>query len=266
MSGRIEGDDSNIAPKTSGRILEVRFREGDTVKTGDTIAVLDDAQVRAREEQARAALAASEARERSARTQLAAIQEQLQQSQLQTAQSKMDAEGRVRQAEADLSSAEAELAQQEASLKLALFDRDAYTRLAQTGAVSERQGRQAVATAEQQEAVVAAAKRRVEAARGALTTARANLDNPGDPGCARSCRAKADRSAGSRNRGGCRERRRGALRARRGTSESAGSYRQSTLRWHRHDTIRRAGRSRHGRHDNRHFTRPQESLSARLHT
>ena len=179
VSGRIEGDDSNIAPKTSGRILEVRFREGDTVKTGDTIAVLDDAQVRAREEQARAALAASEARERSARTQLAAIQEQLQQSQLQTAQSKMDAEGRVRQAEADLSSAEAELAQQEASLKLALFDRDAYTRLAQTGAVSERQGRQAVATAEQQEAVVAAAKRRVEAARGALTTARANLDNPG---------------------------------------------------------------------------------------
>ncbi len=89
VSGRIEGDDSNIsAPKTSGRILEVRFREGDTVKTGDTIAVLDDAQVRAREEQARAALAASEARERSARAQLAAIQEQLQQSQLQTAQSK----------------------------------------------------------------------------------------------------------------------------------------------------------------------------------
>ncbi len=64
-------------------------------------------------------------------------------------------------------------------MKFALFDRDAYTRLAQTGAVSERQGRQAVATAEQQEAVVAAAKRRVEAARGALTTARANLDNPG---------------------------------------------------------------------------------------
>jgi HlyD family secretion protein len=90
----------------------------------------------------------------------------------------MDAEGRVRQAEAEIASAEAELAQQEASLKLALFDRDAYTRLAQTGAVSERQGRQAVATAEQQEAVVAAAKRRLEASRAGLTTARANLENP----------------------------------------------------------------------------------------
>jgi HlyD family secretion protein len=178
VSGRIEGDDSAIAPKTSGRIAEIRFREGDGVKAGETIAVLDDQQVRAREDQARAALAASEARERAARGQLATLQEQLGQSQIQTGQARMDAEGRVRQAEADLSSAEAELAQQEASLKLALFDRDAYTRLAETGAVSERQGKQAVATAEQQTAVVAAAKRRVEAARGALTTARANLENP----------------------------------------------------------------------------------------
>jgi HlyD family secretion protein len=178
LSGRIEGDDSAIAPKTSGRIAEIRFREGDSVKAGDTIAVLDDQQVRAREDQARAALAVNEARERAARSQLAALQEQLEQTQVQTGQARTDAEGRVRQAEAEVASAEAELAQQEASLKLALFDRDAYTRLAQTGAVSERQGRQAVATAEQQTAVVAAARRRVEAAQGALTTARANLETP----------------------------------------------------------------------------------------
>src|SRR6516225_10136237 len=178
LSGRIEGDDSTIGPKTSGRIREIRFREGDTVKAGETIAILDDDQVRAREEQARAALTVSEARERAARSQLAMLQEQLGQSEIQTGQAQMDAQGRVRQAEADLSSAEAELAQQEASLKLALFDKDAYTRLAATGAVSERQGKQAVTTAEQQTAVVAAARRRVEAARGALTTARASLDNP----------------------------------------------------------------------------------------
>jgi HlyD family secretion protein len=178
LSGRIEGDDSAIAPKTSGRITQIRYREGDSVKAGDTIALLDDAQVRAREEQARAGLAVGEARERAARSQLATLQEQLQQSQLQTGQSKTDAEGRVRQAEGELSSAQAELAQQEAALKLALFDRDAYSRLAATGAVSERQGKQAATTAEQQEAVVAAAKRRVDAAQGALTAARANLDNP----------------------------------------------------------------------------------------
>ena len=119
LSGRIEGDDSTIAPKTSGRIKEIHFREGDSVKAGETIAVLDDDQVRAREEQARAALTVSEARERSARSQLAMLQEQLGQSEIQTGQAQMDAEGRVRQAEADLASAEAELAQQEASLKLA---------------------------------------------------------------------------------------------------------------------------------------------------
>jgi HlyD family secretion protein len=178
LSGRIEGDDSAIAPKTSGRILEIRFREGDSVKAGETIAILDDAQLRAREEQAQAALVANEARERATRSQLAALQDQLEQSQVQTAQARTDAEGRVRQAEAEVASAEAELAQQEAALKLALFDRDAYTRLAQTGAVSERQGKQAVATAEQQEAVVAAAKRRLEASRAGLVTAKASLDNP----------------------------------------------------------------------------------------
>src|SRR5438874_5801116 len=178
LSGRIEGDDSAIAPKMSGRIAEIRFREGDSLKAGDTIAVLDDVQLRAREDQARSALLVSEARERAARTQLLTFQQQLEQSQIQTGQARTDAEGRVRQAEAELSSAEAQLAREEASLKLAIFDRDAYTRLARTGAVSERQGKQAEATAEQQEAMVAAAKRHVEAAHAAVTTAKASLDNP----------------------------------------------------------------------------------------
>jgi HlyD family secretion protein len=178
LSGRIEGDDSAIAPKTSGRIAEIRFREGESVRAGETIAVLDDEQVRAREEQARAALAVSEARERAARGQLATLQEQLQQAAIQTAQSKTDAGGRVRQAQADLAAAEAELAQQEASLQLALFDKDGFTKLVEAGAVSERERRQAVVTADHQTAVVTAAKRRVEAAEGAVTMALANLDNP----------------------------------------------------------------------------------------
>ncbi len=82
------------------------------------------------------------------------------------------------QAQGDLAAAEADLAQQEAAYKLALFDKDAYTRLVQTGAVSERQGKQAVTTADTQAALVASAKRRVEAARGALTAAQATLSNP----------------------------------------------------------------------------------------
>jgi HlyD family secretion protein len=178
LSGRIEGDDSAISPKTSGRILEIRFREGDAVKAGDIIATLSDEQIRAREEQAQAAVSIMEARARAARDQIAVLQQQMQQNQLQTAQSKVDAEGRVRQAEGELAAAEAELAQQQASYQIAAFDRDAYTRLAQTGAASERQAKQAASTAGQQAAAVAAANRRVEAAKGALTMAKANLENP----------------------------------------------------------------------------------------
>jgi HlyD family secretion protein len=179
LSGRIEGDDSAVAPKAAGRILEVRFREGDSVKAGDTIAVLDDAQVFAREDQARAAVTVAEARLKSANDQVAVFQEQLQQNDLQTEQSKIDASGRVRQAEADVAAAESDLANQEAAFQIADFDRTAYNKLRKTDAVSERQATQANATAEQQAAAVAAAKRKLESVKGMLTMAQATLSNPG---------------------------------------------------------------------------------------
>lgn len=150
LSGRIEGDDSAVAPKTTGRILEVRVREGDSVKAGDTVAVLDDQQIRAREEGAHAALLQFEARAKSAHDQIAVLEEQLRQG-------------------------EAEVAQQEASYQMAQFDRDAYTRLAKTGAVSERQGKQAESTADQQAAAVAAAKRRVAGTRMQLAQQQAEI-------------------------------------------------------------------------------------------
>jgi len=179
LSGRIEGDDSAVSPKTQGRILEIRVREGDSVKAGDTIAVLDDAQVRAREEQAQAALTGAEARVKSANDQIAIYEQQLSQNELMAEQAKVDAGGRVSQAEADVAAAESELNQQEASLKLAQFDFDAYEKLFRTGAASERQATQARTTRDQQAAAVESAKRRLKAAQGALTTAQANLSNPG---------------------------------------------------------------------------------------
>jgi HlyD family secretion protein len=178
VSGRIEGDDSAIASKTTGRILEVRVREGDSVNAGDIIAILDDAQIRAREDQAQDALTSAEAKGEAARQQIAVLQQQLDQSQLQVGQSKFDTEGRVKQAQAELAAAQSDLAQQQAAYQIASFDKDAYTRLAKTGAVSERQGLQASTTADQQAAAVAAAQRRVDAAQDALTTAQAILTNP----------------------------------------------------------------------------------------
>lgn len=178
LSGRLEGDDSAVASRAAGRIVEIRVREGDTVKAGDAVAVLDDDQVKAREDQARAALSSADARLLAARGQIAVLEQQLRQVDLQTGQARVEADGRVRQAEADLAAAEAQLAREQAAFQLAAFDREAYGKLAKSGAVSERQGQQAESVARQQEAAVAAAVKRVDAAKGAVATARAGLVNP----------------------------------------------------------------------------------------
>jgi HlyD family secretion protein len=178
LSGRIEGDDAAVGARAGGRILSVVVHEGDTVNAGDPMAVLDDDQVRARLDQARAALVQVEARATASRNQVAVLEQQLRQAELQTEQARVDAEARVRQAEADVAAAEAQLAREQAALQIAEFDREAYMRLAESGAVSQRQGRQAASVAGQQAAAVTAAERRVEAARAGLATARANLTTP----------------------------------------------------------------------------------------
>jgi HlyD family secretion protein len=97
---------------------------------------------------------------------------------LQATQSEGDAAGRVSQAEADLSAAQSDLAQQQANLKLAEFDREAYTRLFKNGSVAERSATEAISKADAQKAAVTAAQKRVDAAQGALAIAKATLANP----------------------------------------------------------------------------------------
>ena len=116
LSGRIEGDDSAVSPKTSGRILEIRVREGDLVSTGDIIAVLDDEQLRARIEQAQAEVQQAQAKARSARDQIAVLNEQLRQE-------------------------EANVAQQEAAHDIAAFDKEAYTDVYKRQDRNRRRGR-----------------------------------------------------------------------------------------------------------------------------
>ena len=178
LSGRIEADEATVSAKIGGRIREITVREGDRVEAGQVIAVLDDDQIRAREQQAEAALTGAEARVRSSQQRIAILNEQLRSSRIGVEQSRTEAEGRVREAEAGIAQAEAELARAEAAYKLAAFDRDAYVRLATTGAVSERQGKQAESNAEAQAAVVASSRRRVEAAKATLSASRALLSNP----------------------------------------------------------------------------------------
>ncbi len=67
VSGRIEGDDSAVAAKTSGRIREISVREGDRVEAGQVIAVLDDEQIRRRASSPRRTLSSRRPRPRTRR-------------------------------------------------------------------------------------------------------------------------------------------------------------------------------------------------------
>jgi len=178
VSGRIEGDDAAVSAKLAGRIREITVREGDHVQAGQVLAVLDDAQIRAREQQSEAMVRQAEARLRLSRHQVTVLGEQLRQSEIGVGQARADAEGRVNEAEGRLAAAEAQLAQAVAAHAQAKWERDAYTRLVQKGYVAEQDAMQKQYTEEAQAAVVSANRRQVEAARGAVTTARANLDNP----------------------------------------------------------------------------------------
>jgi HlyD family secretion protein len=178
VSGRIEGDDAVVAPKTSGRIREITVREGDEVKAGQVIAVLDDEQLRAKEEQATSAVRQAEARVRWSQQQISVLEAELEQSRLGTDQAQLDAEGKVRQAEAQVAAAEAQLAQAESEYKKARADEERYTALAASGDIPEQKGSHARSTAEALDAAVRASRKQVDVAKAALTSAKATLANP----------------------------------------------------------------------------------------
>jgi HlyD family secretion protein len=73
VNGRIEGDHVTVASKFPGRIQELLAREGDDVTAGQAVVRLDDAQIRARVEQARSAVAVVEAQVKAAHTTLAVM-------------------------------------------------------------------------------------------------------------------------------------------------------------------------------------------------
>ena len=55
IQGQVEVSEYRVSSKVPGRILELRVKEGDYVKAGDTLAILDAPEVRAKMEQAQSA-------------------------------------------------------------------------------------------------------------------------------------------------------------------------------------------------------------------
>ena len=72
-NGRIEGDHITIASKFAGRVQELLAREGNTVHAGQVLVRLDDAQSRARVEQARRGFEALESQVQAAHASLAVL-------------------------------------------------------------------------------------------------------------------------------------------------------------------------------------------------
>ena len=63
IQGQVDVAEYRVSSKVPGRILEIRVKEGDFVKVGDTLAILDAPEVRAKMEQARSAEDAASALE-----------------------------------------------------------------------------------------------------------------------------------------------------------------------------------------------------------
>jgi HlyD family secretion protein len=170
LSGRIEGDDSAVASKQPGRVIDIRVREGDTVTAGQVIAVLDDAQARAQVADAEAHVALAE-------RQVPVLQAQLRQAQLATQQASVGVGGDVSAAQSQVAASKSQLAQAQAAYRLAAYNKKMTESLYSSGDIAELQRNRAESDEQQAASAVRAAQQRTQAAQGTLTAATANYAN-----------------------------------------------------------------------------------------
>ncbi|MFZ4639190.1 MAG: HlyD family secretion protein [Nodosilinea sp.] len=185
LSGRIEGHETDLAAKTSGRVVKISVEEGDRVQTGTVVARLEDAQLQAQLAAAKAQVGAAQQQVNQAQLQVAVLTNQIGEARLVLQQSQGDSSGRIDQAKAAVAAAQAQLVEAQAqvgeaesALTLAHADRDRLASLVDQGAVPRQQFDQAETrfqTATKalaaRQAAVTAAQQQVTAARGTLTQA-----------------------------------------------------------------------------------------------
>ena len=146
-NAQVQGDVIPVQPKVSGFVADVRVRENQQVRAGDTLVVLDDRDLVAKLAQTEADLAAA----------LAAV----------------GSPGRAGQAEAQLAAARAAVTQAEAAAWKTRGDLDRYRTLAARGVVGRQQLDAADAAARGADAQLLAARDQVQAAEAGLTSASA---------------------------------------------------------------------------------------------
>jgi len=119
VSGHVEATEVQVAPEVGGRLVELRFDEGDRVTRGDLIARLDTRDTQLQIERARAERATSEA-------------------QLRLLQAGSRGED-IRQAESQVEAADADVAASDAERKAAEADLARFEALLQANAGSQKQ-------------------------------------------------------------------------------------------------------------------------------
>lgn len=149
-NGRIEGDHIAVSSKFAGRIAELKVREGDTVQAGQVLALLDDAQIKAKVSQATAAVAVLDAQVEAVTTALALLRKEVPLA--------------VSGADAGLSRANADTTKAQASHAQASRDAGRMSELLAKGAVT-RQG------AERADLMVSSAEAEHESARSSVVQA-----------------------------------------------------------------------------------------------
>ena len=118
-SGRIEGEEVLIASKVGGRLTRLLVRDGDAVKAGQLVAVLQAPELDARLRQAASGIETAGAQVRIAEGELAVLGSQLGQAGAAVALAQVQVTAQQRQAQASLTGSLARLAQARKALTIA---------------------------------------------------------------------------------------------------------------------------------------------------
>lgn len=177
VSGRIDGDTVDISSKIAGRIVDLKVREGDSVKAGDVVAWLSSPQEEAIRDAQKARIVSDQRTRDQLQRQLTTYDEKIKQAELYETQAETDAPGQVQEAEANLAVSKAELARWEAELQQVQVDARRYPPLAKSGAVAIQLSDQYTTKEKVTLASVDASRKQVAAAEATLRRAKAQLGN-----------------------------------------------------------------------------------------
>jgi HlyD family secretion protein len=161
LVGTVDANQIVVSPKIMGRVERLAVDEGDVVKAGQTIAVLDRQELTADREAADALLA-------SLRHQVAQTKASEQDTAGETSSGVLNAQARLRAAQSTLAQGQADLARIESDTRRSVA-------LAKDGVVSQQVSDQAVQQLKAQEALVRSEEDTVKAAAADLETAQARL-------------------------------------------------------------------------------------------